>query len=422
MSDSHAVSHLLLVLAALLASAKLLGALAQRIGQPAVLGELVAGVILGGSVLRLLDPSDPVISALSELGVIVLLFEIGLQTDLRSIAKVAGTATVVAVVGVVLPLALGYAAVTGLLGLDHIPALVCGAALTATSVGISARVLSDLDQLSSREGQVVLGAAVIDDIVGLIILSVVTGIVVGGEWSASGVAVTTAIAIGFIVLAVVAGKFLARPIFRSLESTRAPGTLGVVALAFAFVLAALAAASGSAMILGAFAAGLILNGTQGRFEIERVTTTIGYFLVPVFFASVGAAVQLSAFTDGPTLLVALLLIVVGVAGKFAAAYAPWTFRGNKKLIGVAMIPRGEVGLIFAQMGLATQAITPSLYSAITLMVLVTTFLAPPLLVRVAPRPREDSMVDDSGIDNLVSGDWQHKTPHTVMKDGRGGSE
>lgn len=407
MSDALAASHLLLVLAALLASAKLLGALAQRIGQPAVLGELIAGVILGGSVLRLLDPSDPLIRTLSELGVIVLLFEIGLQTELRSMVKVAGTATVVALVGVVLPLALGYYVVTGLLGLDRIPGLVCGAALTATSVGISARVLSDLDQLSSREGQVVLGAAVIDDIVGLIVLSVVAGIVVGGGWTVSGVAVTTAIAVGFIVVAVVAGKFLARPIFKTLDTVRAPGTLGVVALAFAFVLSALAASSGSAMILGAFAAGLILNGTPGRFEIERVATTIGYFLVPIFFASVGAAVQLAAFRDVRTLLVALLLIVAGVIGKFAAAYAPWTFRGNKKLIGVAMIPRGEVGLIFAQMGLATQAITPSLYSAITLMVLVTTFLAPPLLARVAPRPKDEPLVDDSGIDNLVSGDWRH---------------
>jgi Kef-type K+ transport system membrane component KefB len=297
--------------------------------------------------------------------------------------------------------------VTGVLGLDRIPALVCGAALTATSVGISARVLSDLDQLSSREGQVVLGAAVIDDIIGLIVLSVVTGIVVGGGWTVAGVALTTSIAVGFLVVAVIAGKFLARPILQRLDALSAPGTLGVVALAFAFALSALAASAGSAMILGAFAAGLILNGTLARIEIERVATTIGYFVVPFFFASVGAAVQLSAFSDMRTLLIALLLIIAGVGGKFAAAYAPFRFRGNKKLIGVAMIPRGEVGLIFAQMGLATQAITPGLYSAITLMVLVTTFLAPPLLARVAPRQRDDALVDDSGIDNLVSGDWRH---------------
>ena len=161
MTDSESIPHLLLVLAALLVTAKLLGALAQRLGQPSVLGELVAGVLLGGSVFGLLDPTLPAIHALSELGLIVLLFEIGLHTDLRSMAKVAGTATTVGVVGVVVPFALGYAAVAGILGVGQIAALVCAAALTATSIGISARVLSDLGQLKSKEGQVVLGAAVL---------------------------------------------------------------------------------------------------------------------------------------------------------------------------------------------------------------------------------------------------------------------
>ncbi|HEY3133489.1 MAG TPA: cation:proton antiporter, partial [Gemmatimonadaceae bacterium] len=151
MNDAHSIPHLLLVLAALLVTSKLLGALAQRAGQPAVLGELLAGVLLGASVFGLLDPTDPVIQALAELGVIVQLFEIGLNTDLQSMARVLGTATTVALVGVVLPLALGYFAVVGILGLEKIPALVCAAALTATSVGISARVLSDIGQLKSRE-------------------------------------------------------------------------------------------------------------------------------------------------------------------------------------------------------------------------------------------------------------------------------
>lgn len=407
MPDSHTLPHLLLVLAALLATAKLLGAVAQRAGQPAVLGELLAGVLLGGSVLGLLDPSDPVIHALSELGVIVLLFEIGLHTDLRSMAKVAGTATTVGLVGVVLPFVLGYFAASSILGFDRIPSLVCGAALTATSIGISARVLSDLGQLNSREGQVVLGAAVLDDIVGLIVLSVVTSIVLGGSWTLTGILVTTALAVGFIVVALTGGRLLARPIFSSLRRIRTSGTLGVVALAFAFLLSSLAASAGSAMILGAFAAGIVLNGTAERAEIERAATTIGHFLVPVFFASVGAAVQLSAFAEPRTLAAGALLIVVGVVGKFVAAYAPWRFRGNKRLIGVAMIPRGEVGLIFAQMGLATKAITPAIFSALTLMVMVTTFLAPPLLARVGMRAdgTPEDLSGEGGIDDLVAGDW-----------------
>jgi Kef-type K+ transport system membrane component KefB len=411
MTDAHSIPHLLLVLAALLATAKLLGALAQRFGQPAVLGELIAGVLLGKSVLGLLDPTDPVIAALSELGVIVLLFEIGLDTDLRRMMKVAGAATAVGLVGVIIPLVLGYASASALLGLERVPALVCAAALTATSVGISARVLSDIGQLGSREGQVVLGAAVLDDIVGLIVLSVVTGIVVGGSWTVAGVLGTTAIAVGFIVVAVAVGRVLARPVFQTIGGIRAPGTLSAVALAFAFLLSALAASAGSAMILGAFAAGIILNTTAERAEIEKATTTIGHVLVPIFFASVGAAVELSAFGEGRTMAVAALLILAGVIGKFVAAYAPWWFKGNKPLIGVAMIPRGEVGLIFAQMGLATRAISPSLFSALALMVLVTTFLAPPLLVRIGGRSGGgDDGVNDVGIDELVAGDIRQKSP------------
>src|SRR3989337_1407697 len=261
MPDAAAIPPLLLVLAALLATTKLLGAFAQRVGQPAVLGELLAGVLLVGSVLGLLDPGDPVIHALAELGVIVLLFEIGLHTDLRAMAKVAGTASSVGVVGVVLPFVLGYYAAHNILGFDRIPSLVCGAALTATSIGISARVLSDLGQLNTREGQVVLGAAVLDDIIGLIVLSVVTSMVLGGTWTIAGILITSGLAVGFIVVAVTGGRFLARPIFSSLRTIRTSGTLGVVALAFAFLLSSLAASAGSAMILGAFAAGPDLHDT-----------------------------------------------------------------------------------------------------------------------------------------------------------------
>jgi len=412
MPDAHAIPQLLLVLAALLATTKLLGAFAQRVGQPAVLGELLAGVLLGGSVLGLLDPADPVIHALAELGVIVLLFEIGLHTDLRAMAKVAGTATTVGVVGVILPFVLGYYAAYTVLDFDRIPSLVCGAALTATSIGISARVLSDLGQLNTREGQVVLGAAVLDDIIGLIVLSVVTSMVLGGTWTVAGILLTTSLAVGFIVVAVTGGRFLARPIFSSLRTIRTSGTLGVVALAFAFLLSSLAASAGSAMILGAFAAGVVLHDTAERAEIERAATTIGHFLVPVFFASVGASVELATFADPRTLAAGGLLIAVGVIGKFAAAFAPWRFRGNKTLIGVAMIPRGEVGLIFAQMGLATKAITPAIFSALTLMVMVTTFLAPPVLARVGrgSTGERGDLSGEGGIDDLVAGDWGDDPP------------
>jgi Kef-type K+ transport system membrane component KefB len=402
------VPGLLIVLVAVFVATKLLGELAQRIGQPAVLGELIAGVLLGGSVLGILDPSDPVIHALAELGVMILLFEIGLHTDLRSLARVGRSALAVGLVGVVLPFAGGYAVAIAL-GQPTIVALVCGAALTATSIGISARVLSDLGQLKTPEGQVVLGAAVLDDVVGLIILSVVAGIVGGAGVTIFGIAAKAGIAIGFVAVALLLGGLIAPPIFRVVQRIQATGALGVIALAFAFGLAALAARSGSAMIVGAFAAGLVLHPTDQRHDIERAATVIGQFFVPIFFASVGAAVELRAFGDPTALLIGGSLIAVGIVGKVVAGYAPVWFSGRKLLIGVAMVPRGEVGLIFAQMGLTSGAIGPEIFGALMLMVLATTFVTPPLLGRLAVPLPEDraSQPGDGGIDDLVAGASLH---------------
>lgn len=401
----HSLPHLLAVLVALLLSTKLLGVLAQKLGQPAVVGELIAGVLLGKSALGILDPADPVILALSELGVLVLLFEIGLHTDLKSLMKVGSEALTVALVGVALPFGFGLG-VAMLLGLSTVPAIVCGAALTATSIGISARTLSDLSQLHTAEGQIVLGAAVLDDIVGLVILSVVSGLVGGAALTLGGITLTTAIAIGFVVAAVVLGSILVPPIFRAIDTVEASGVLGVVGLAFAFLLAWLASSAGSATIIGAFSAGLVLYGTPQKAAIEKSTTQLGHFFVPIFFASVGAAVEIDTLGDTKVLAIGAALIVVGVIGKFLAGYSPVWFKGRKSMIGIAMIPRGEVGLIFARMGLATGALTSHLYSAIAMMVLVTTFITPPLLawnVRTEPKLPPRDRPGEGGIDDLVAG-------------------
>ena len=401
----HDIAHLLAVLVALIVATKLLGDAAQRIGQPAVLGELAAGVLLGGSAFGILNPADPVLHALSEIGVIVLLFEIGLHTDLRSLVDVGGTALAVALVGVALPFLLGVL-VAHALGLGMLAAVVCGASLTATSIGISARVLSDLGVLSSPEGQVVLGAAVIDDVIGLIILAVVGGMASGAAVTVGGVAASTGIAVGFIVAALALGSRLVPPLFRHVERLRSDGGTGLLALAFAFLFAWLAIAARSEAIIGAFAAGLVLHRTPQRAEIERKVTVIGHFFVPVFFAAVGAAVDLRAVASPRVALVGVALVIVAVASKFVAGYAPWWFRGRKALVGAAMIPRGEVGLIFAQMGLATGALDVSLFSAVTLMVMATTFVAPPLLGRLAPVPSAPGphpSHHDGGIDDLVAG-------------------
>ena len=392
-------------IAAIILGTTLLGEVAQRIGQPAVLGELLAGVLLGASVFGIVDPHEPVVHALADLGVMVLLFEIGLHTDVRALRRVGGSALVVAAVGVIVPF-LGGVGVARLFGVPAIPALVAGAALTATSIGISARVLSDIGKLHSPEGQIVLAAAVADDVIGLIILSVVSSIVAGTSIDAWGVLKITAVAVGFVVGALALASLAIPPLFRVVERIRLTGALALIAFAFALLLGVLAEASGSARIIGAFAAGLILHPTPQRAEIERNVATLGTFLVPVFFAVVGASVDLRALVSGPALGIGTALIVVGVLGKLAAGYAPWWFEGSKLLVGVAMIPRGEVGLIFAGMGMATGAISAGLFGALTLMVAVTTLITPPALTRIVRTtrgPASGEFRGDGGIDDLVAG-------------------
>ena len=401
------VPGVLIALVAILVATKVLGELAQRVRQPAVLGELIAGVLLGGSVLGLVNPADPVIHTLAEIGVIILLFEIGLETELASLLRVGPAAATVAIVGVAAPFALGYFAALGL-GLAGVNALVCGAALCATSVGITARVLAELGWLDSNEGRVILGAAVIDDIIGLIILAIIASMVSGASLSALAVGRIAGVAIIFVALAVLIGTLVARPAFRVFEKIRAANALGLFGLAFAFLLAWLAQRSGSAMIVGAFAAGLVLYRLPQRHEIEKASTVIGHFFVPIFFAAVGAQVDLRALLDPRALLLGAVLVGVGIVGKMVAGFAPWWFKGDRLMVGLGMVPRGEVGLIFAQMGLAAGAVTAGQYGALMIMVLGTTFITPPALAWRARRhaakpPDPQDPVGSGGIDDLVAG-------------------
>ncbi|MFO0891678.1 MAG: cation:proton antiporter [Isosphaeraceae bacterium] len=400
-------SDLFGILAIMLGVAKVSGALAQAVGQPAVLGELVGGVVVGRSALGLVDTGHETIHNLSELGVFILLLAIGLETDFRKLLRVGITSTAVAVVGVALPFGLGYAACR-LLGLNNLVAIMAGATLTATSVGITARVLGDLGRLRDVEGQVILGAAVLDDILGLVILTVVAALARGETVTTAGVASSALVALGFLVMAVLAGRLLVPCLVRKLPNIDLPGTPTILALILAFGLAWLAEKAGSAMILGAFAAGMVLAAVPRTAEIEHGVTALGHFFVPIFFVGVGASVDLRSLDPGgpvgrSALLLGAVLIVAGIVGKFAAGYAPFWFKGDKKVIGVGMIPRGEVGLIFAQMGVDSGVFDQGQFAAATLMVLVTTFLAPPLLkglLTSRPERREDE--EPEGIEDLVS--------------------
>ena len=392
-ADGVDIARFFLALAVILVAAKLLGELAERIGQPAVLGELIAGVLLGSSALGVVPStggSAEVLHVLAELGVLLLLFEIGLETDLREMFRVGSASLAVALVGVVVPFALGYlyweyAPHPAIGAEDHTTAAIfVGATLTATSVGITARVLSDLGQMATQEARVIIGAAVIDDVLGLVILSVVSGVAAGAAVSLLGILHTLAVAVGFLVVAVLVGRFLVPRLFDLVVRMRVRYVLLVFAFAFALGLSSLAALAGSALIIGAFAAGIILSGTNQFDTIEHEVRPVASIFTPIFFVSVGASVNLRLLNPSTpeardTLVVAAALTALAILGKLVAGWAaPWVPM-RRLVVGTGMIPRGEVGLIFADIGLRSRILTEEVFGAVLLMVMATTFVAPPAL-------------------------------------------
>jgi Kef-type K+ transport system membrane component KefB len=429
-SSEPTVPRFILLLAVALAGAKLMGSLAASVGQPAVLGELLAGVLLGPSVMGSLIPAlaiDPDVTGfhlLAEIGIVLLLFEVGLETDLKELMRSGPSALVVAAIGVVVPFGLGVAVVYGLArsgSLPIAPALVpllavfLGATLTATSVGITARVLQDLGRLSSPEARILIGAAVVDDVLGLVILAVVTaigaaaatGLPLGQAVSPGLVASKLVVAVLFLVLAVLAGRWAAPRVFGLVERLKARNVVVVAAIAFALALAAIAAEAGSALIIGGFAAGLALDGIDQFDEIEHHVKPVVDVFSPVFFVLVGAAVDVRTFDvtvpeNRSVLLLAGVLLVAAIAGKLVAGLGVLRKGVSRWIVGVGMIPRGEVGLIFAQAGYLVvipidgrpERLLPApIYSAVTLTVMLTTFVAPPILRRLVARgapPEETS--------------------------------
>ena len=405
------MTTVLLALAIILGGAKLAGHLAERFGQPAVLGELLVGVLLGNLThlgLRWFSDvaTDPLIDGLAQLGVVILLFEVGLESTVGDMLTVGVRSTVVAVLGVVFPWVLGSAA-SAILMPDrsiYVHAFI-GATLTATSVGITARVLADLGKSATSEARIILGAAVIDDVIGLVILAVITSFVTasntGTTMSAPTIVWVCVKATVFLFGALYLGGKLSPRVFQGTSRLRGKGVLLATALAFCFTLSALAAVIGLAAIVGAYAAGLLLEeqhyrdpAIHGERHLEELIHPISTFLVPVFFVLMGMHVDLSALLSVKVLMLAGALTAVAIIGKQACAFGVWGAGLDRVIVGLGMMPRGEVGLIFANIGLGLtiggeRLVDVATYSAIVVTVMLTTLLTPPALkwrfARVAQR-------------------------------------
>ncbi len=381
------IGAFLLAFASALFGAKVFGEIAERLGQPAVLGELLAGVILGPSVIGLVPLSDGIF-LLAEIGVILLLFHVGLETDLEELLRVGGPAMAVALAGMVLPFAGGYA-LTKALGHPDLTAIFVGAALTATSIGITARVLSELGSLKTPEGQIILGAAVIDDVLGLVVLAIVSKLARGGALSVGAAMKSAVLAIGFLVLAIMIGTPLGKRLVSVVGRTTARGMLVAASVAFAVFVAWGAIKAESAPIVGAFAAGLALARTNRRHDIDKAIEPVVDVFAPVFFIYVGAEVDVrylnpAVAENRPALLLGLGLTLVGFLGKLVAGFCAWG-KVRRAFIGAGMVPRGEVGLIFASLGLADGALPKPVFVAVLIAVFLTTFVAPPLLKALRPQ-------------------------------------
>lgn len=418
-AHAEAVPSVLLILAFVLIAAKLAGELVERLGQPAVLGELTVGILLGN--LPLLGGPDlsglahgETFTVLAELGAIVLLFQVGLESTPRDMLAVGARAMLVAIVGVVTPMLLGFG-VGGLVrpGESWMLHAFLGAMLAATSVGITARVLKDAGALRTPFARIILGAAVIDDVLGLLVLAVVSGIITAaGTGQALGLASILVIvlkAFAFLVGALVFGSLLSPRVFRGALALRSTGVVQSLSLSFCFALSYFALRAGLAPIVGAFAAGLVLEEAQFEGQVSRgerplheSLETITALLVPVFFARMGMLVAVRSFASVSVLGFALLLTLAAILGKLACAMAV-PRRIGRLSVGLGMMPRGEVGLIFA--GIGTQlvlqgrpVVDAGTYAAAVFMVVATTMATPPLLVwsmrrsaaRVPAAPEEES--------------------------------
>lgn len=392
----------LFALTTILLAAKLGGDLMVRLGQPEVLGELCVGIFLGNLPLLGIDSfsflrEDVILAVLSELGVVLLLFEVGLHTTVPEMLRVGVSALLVAILGVVVPFFLGWGVGAFFLPeADPLVHIYLGATLTATSVGITARVLTDLRRITTEEAKIVLGAAVIDDVLGLMVLATVGGIIAAAEAGSSvdvgSIASVLGLSLGFLLIAVVLGRQVMPLCFRAVAALRSQGILLAASLILCFGFAYLAGLAGLAPIVGAFTAGLILepvhyqhlSAKQNDMTIEELVSPLSAFLVPIFFVIMGTRVNVMDFTQTDLFGFAACLTIAAIIGKQICSLGVVQSGVDRFAVGLGMIPRGEVGLIFASIGASLilhgkPVVDSATYGVVVIMVIFTTLVTPPLI-------------------------------------------
>jgi len=363
-------------------AAKLAAEIFERLKQPAVAGEILAGVVIGPSLLNWVAPSE-LTEALSEIGVIFLLFLVGLETKPADIFRVGWRATLVAILGVVVPFIFGYLIMLAW-GETQIEAVFVGAAMVATSVGITARVLGQMGLLSLEVSRIILGAAVIDDILGLLILAVVSSMAKEGGVNYAQIGTTAALAIGFTLLVIIVGARAVNRIRTRVENLKVGQSYLVFGLALCLALALVASKIGVAAIIGAFLAGMALSESAEGTDMPHQAEAVTEFLLPFFLTNIGMQLKLDALLNRSTIILALIVTVLAVISKLIGCGAAAWRMGKKKAaqIGMGMVPRGEVGVVVAQIGLSLNAVDAAAYAVVLFMTVATTLIAPPFLVRL----------------------------------------
>jgi Kef-type K+ transport system membrane component KefB len=405
--DSHGLQPLILAgIAVMLLVGKLGGELFERIKQPAVLGELIGGIVIGNLVLLGFAAAEPlktneVIAALAEVGVIILLFEVGLQSDLKEMMEVGWSSLLVAAIGVIAPFLLGWGVSAYFIPDEsRLVHIFIGATLCATSVGITARVFKDLGKLQTRPARIILGAAVIDDVLGLMILAVVVGAIKatasGGALSVMAVGLIAIKAVAFLIGSIVVGHFLVPQLLRGAGRLKSEGALLTLAVSFCLLLSWVSAKVGLAPIVGAFAAGLVLDEvhykpahSRNERDLGDLLQPVSLVLVPIFFVLMGMKVDLRFFARLDLMGFAVTLTLAAIIGKQICSLGVLERGTNRLAIGLGMIPRGEVGLIFAGigatlmlpdiLGIPQPVISSGTFGVVVIMVIVTTLVTPPLL-------------------------------------------